>query len=427
MRKLIRNNKILGAFLGTIVEYYDYSLYIFSAAIIGAQFFEESDPLSSLSKVFGIYAVSYLAKPLGSIIFSILGDYYGRKIALSITILGIAIPTCVIGLLPSYSEIGVWSTIILIICRFTQSLFVAGEYDGAAIYVIEHLGDKYHYTASAITRSSGVIGLLLGIGFANFFSSRIFPSWGWRIPFLLSFPLALIALHYRRKFEETPEFQLAKKLKAKTENFGNLIRTQGIKILMMIILAGGFGVTYQVAVIFMKQYLPLVIPQTHLFISTFSITLVACFGFCMPIAGILADRFGQVRIISLSLLSTVIFAVLLGIAIKHQMINLLLISAIGLSSSVAPFNALAHGIAVKTFPVDQRYRGIGIAHTLGSLLMSGSTNYVCLLFIKDFDLKLFPIFYVIFFSSISYGLIMILEKKYLRKALSSMPNQSVDL
>jgi MFS family permease len=418
MRTILKNNKVIGAFLGTIVEYYDYSLYGFSIAIIASKFFNNQDSISNLTNAFAVYAFSYFAKPLGSLIFSSLGDWYGRKIALSITILGIAIPTTFIGLLPTYEDIGVWSTIILVACRFIQSIFAAGEYDGAAIYVIEHLGEKHHYTASAIIRCSGVVGLLLGIGASNLFSSHIFPEWGWRIPFLLSLPLAFVALYYRRKFEETPQFEKIKKSKQNVATFSDLVKGQKFNLLMVIILAGGFGVTYQVSIIFMKQYLPIVAPPTQLFISTFSIILVACFGVCMPIAGVLADKFGQLKIILSSLISSIIWAGFAGVGIYFQMINLILISLIALSASVAPVNALAHGIAVKAFPVQQRYRGIGIAHTIGSVLMSGSANFICMKFI-GFGFYLFPMLYVMIFSFIACFIIFNLEKKYLKAALSS--------
>ena len=199
MRK--EKKKIIGAFLGTVVEYYDYSLYGFSASIIALKFFPELEKIQSLMYVFGIYAISYISKPLGSLIFSFIGDFYGRLISLRITIIGIAIPTFTIGILPDFNSIGVTAAYILIICRFMQGFFLGGEYDGAAIYVIEHLGKKYHYTASAITRASGVIGLLLGIAVTNLFNSSLFPNWAWRIPFILSLPLAVLTI-YCRKLDE---------------------------------------------------------------------------------------------------------------------------------------------------------------------------------------------------------------------------------
>jgi MFS family permease len=405
-------HKVLGAFLGTVVEYYDYSLYGFSAGILASKFFPNVDKISSLMYVFAIYAVSYLAKPLGSVFFSHIGDLYGRRISLRITVVGIALPTVMIGLLPTHEFIGFASTSILVICRFFQGFFTAGEYDGAAIYVIEHLGNKQHYTASALTRSTGVMGLLLGIAATNLFNSSVFPDWGWRIPFLLSVPLAVVALYFRNFLEETPEFLESKNEKIKFDNILTFIKKRWGALLGVVILAGGFGVTYQVSIIFMKQYLPIIIPDASRIISTFSIMMVLVFGLAMPVAGLLADRFGAVSIVKYSLLATLFSCFLLLVSTQYQLMNLALISCLALAASVAPFNALAHGVVVKVFKTNERYRGVGLGHTTGSMLMSGTANYICLLFMHEFNWQLFPVFYISFFAVVAYVTVLVFTKYY---------------
>ena len=409
-----RKKKITGAFLGTIVEYYDYSLYGFSAGILADKFFPGIDKISSLMYVFAIYALSYLAKPVGSLFFSHIGDLYGRKTSLRITMIGIALPTLMIGLLPAYHSIGVLSTYILIICRFFQGFFTAGEYDGAAIYVIEHLGKKYHYTASAVTRSTGVAGLLLGIASTNFFNSSIFPEWGWRIPFLLSMPLAVLAMYFRKFLEETPDFKESKEQKMEFHSIISFIKKRWITLSLVILLAGGFGATYQVSIIFMKQYLPIIVPYTSKIITVFSVIMVLGFGLAMPAAGLLADRFSSTIVVKYSLLSTLIACLLLIISINYQLVNLTLASCLLLAVSVAPFNALAHGVIVRAFRINERYRGVGLGHTTGSLLMSGPTNYICLFFMQKFELQLFPIFYVGFFAIIVYIMVVVFDKRHVK-------------
>lgn len=404
-------NKVLGAFLGTIIEYYDYSLYGFSAAIIAEKFFSPAmDQLTKLVNVFAVYAVAYLSKPLGAYIFGRIGDKYGRKKALSFTIIGIIIPTLIIGLLPDYSTLGVWSTIILVLCRFMQGTFIAGEYDGAAIYVIEHLGPKYQFTASAITRCTGVIGLLSGIGVTNFFNAHIFPDWSWRIPFLLSVPLGLVTLYYRQKFDETPEFKKACSNNS-IQKFNVLIRKQWKNILPLIFLAGGFGATYQIAIIFMKQYLPLVLPATGVIMSSFSVLVVLCFAVFMPIAGFIADRIRVNIVLKTALISTIIASIIFTIAVEYQMTNLGLFASLMLAASVAPFNALAHSVVIKSFAVRERYRVISFGHTIGSMLMSGTANYICLLVIKKYNFTLFPILYICIFSVLAYSMTVLFSNK----------------
>jgi MFS family permease len=405
-----RKSKITGAFLGTVVEYYDYSLYGFSAGILATKFFPGVDKISSLMYVFAIYALSYLAKPFGSLFFSNIGDIYGRKTSLHITMIGIVIPTLIIGILPGYNSIGEWSTYILIICRFFQGFFTAGEYDGAAIYVIEHLGKKHHYTASAITRATGVAGLLLGIASTNFFNSSVFPDWGWRIPFLLSVPLAMIAMYFRQFLEETPDFLESKKQQMEFHNVLSFIRKRWLTLICVTLLAGGFGATYQVSIIFMKQYLPMIVPYTHQIITTFSVVIVLVFGIAMLISGFLADRFGCVIVVKYSLLSSLVSCLLMIISIHYQLMNLTLVACLLLAISVAPFNGLAHGVIIKAYRTNERYRGVGLGHTTGSMLMSGPTNYICLWFMRKFEWQLFPIFYVGLFAFLTYFMVIIFTK-----------------
>ena len=409
MRK--EKKKIIGAFLGTIVEYYDYSLYGFSAGIIALKFFPELEKIQSLMYVFGIYAISYLSKPLGSLIFSFIGDFYGRLISLRITIIGIAIPTFTIGILPDFNSIGITAAYILIICRFMQGFFLGGEYDGAAIYVIEHLGKKNHYTASAITRASGVIGLLLGIAVTNLFNSSLFPNWAWRMPFILSLPLAFLTIYCRKFLTETPDFNSSVQQKIEIDRLASLIKRNSLTLLLAILLAGGFGITYQLSIIFMKQYLPIAIPATSTIITSFSVFIVFIFGVSMPIAGFLADKFGEMIIVKISLLLTLIASGLLGTAIYYQLVNLTLISTIILAISVAPFNALAHGIIIKAFPVNERYRGISLSHTIGSMLMSGTAAYTSLYFMKEYKMMLFPIVYIAFSALIAFFVIYKFSQK----------------
>ena len=361
--------------------------------------------------VFAIYAFSYLAKPLGSIFFSRIGDLYGRKASLQITMIGIAIPTLTIGIMPDYSSIGFLSTQILILCRFFQGFFVAGEYDGAAIYVIEHLGSKYHYTSSAISRATGVVGLLLGIASTNFFNSSIFPEWGWRIPFLISLPLAILTMYYRKYLVETADFVNSQKEEFEFNGIIQFVKKRWQILAMVTILAGGFGVTYQISIVFMKQYLPIVIPQTSTIITTFSVLIVLIFGITMPISGLLADRFSLRLVIKSSILMTLFSSGLLIISIYTQLFNLTLISCILLAASVAPFNALAHGVIVRAFRVNERYRGVSLGHTSGSMLMSGTANFICLFCMQKFNLNLFPIFYVSAFAIITFIVLSVFDSK----------------
>ena len=233
---------------------------------------------------------------------------------------------------------------------------------------------------------------------------------------MLSLPLAILTIYCRSFLSETPDFIGSIEQKVEFTGITKFVKQNSLILFMVILFAGSFGVTYQLSIIFMKQYLPIVAPATSTIITSFSVFIVLIFGVSMPIAGFLADKFGRMIIVKLSLLLTLISSLLLGIAIHYQVMNLVLIASIILAASVAPFNALAHGVMIKAFLVKERYRGVSLGHTIGSMLMSGTASYISLYFMKEYKMMLFPIVYIAFFALISVFVISRLEHGIMRSA-----------
>ena len=151
-------------------------------------------------------------------------------------------------------------------------------------------------------------------------------------------PLAVIALYFRQSFDETPVFKENKHNEKEFQNLFSVVTKQWRIILRVILLAGGFGGSYQISIIFMKQYLPVVLPQAAFIISSFSVLIVLCFAIAMPISGLIADLFKPIAVFKFSLFGVVCASMLLMIAIIYKMINLALGSCLILASFVAPFN-----------------------------------------------------------------------------------------
>lgn len=403
---------IIGAFLGTIVEYYDYALYGFASETIAQKFFAPvTDLTDSLVKVYGAYALGYLAKPVGALLFGSIGDRYGRSVALNITIIGMALPTMVIGILPAYEVIGRWGERGLMLCRFIQGVFAGGQYDSTAIYVIEHFGKRQQYMASGITRGVAALGLILARVVVNFFTAPSLQGWAiaaWRIPFLLSLPLALLTWACRKHFKETPEFKALKEDNLPQKSLVHLIAHHGKAIALSICLMAGSCVGYQIAIVFMQDYLSMVWPQATSIIPTLSIWRLICLAAMLPISGYLADKIGVIIVIQLSLRLTLMACLLFIIARSYQWDGLALVASLLLGGSIGPFNALVHGMLSQCFVVDERCRIIGLSHSTASVLLSSSTIYICLfvrqwlklrwLWLADF----FPIIYLVAFLLLAY-------------------------
>jgi MFS family permease len=394
--------------LGTIIEYYDYSLYGFCPLILAAAFLPGTDPSVALITTYGVFAIGSLSKPLGSLIFGWIGDNFGRKAALNVTVMGIALPTFIIGCMPTYEQIGFLASITLIGCRFLQGVFVAGEYDGAALYIIEHAQNQKKALGSALVRTTGVLGLLTGSLMVAFFTQGSFPTWMWRIPFMLSLPLGLITLYLRRMMTETPDFlNFLDKKQPPKKPFSMILKNHWREIMLVIMLCGAFGGTYQISIIFLKSFFPLIMPQTQLNAHWLNPLILFMFGLSMPIAGIIADRYGITNVIRKCILLAMGACALMVFGFIQHSVIIIMIAQILLVIGLGPFNALSHALVYGFFNVNYRYRCLSIGHTIGSMALSGTAPMLCGIFWKVTTLSYAPILYTVVLLVLGYAMTVI--------------------
>ena len=206
---------VLSSYLGSTIEFYDFLLYATAAAIVFAPvFFSNLSPVAGTIASMGTFAVGYLARPLGGVIFGHFGDRHGRKsmLLISMTIMGVA--SFLIGLVPPASMIGSWGAICLVVLRLFQGIAVGGEWGGAALMSLEHVGGKGRGFAASFTNAGAPTGSLLGtvaLAIVALLPEEDFLSWGWRIPFLLSAVMLIVGLYVRVKVSESPMFAEAAK------------------------------------------------------------------------------------------------------------------------------------------------------------------------------------------------------------------------
>lgn len=215
-REKQKRRAILSSYLGTTLEYYDFLLYGVAAALVFPKiFFVNLDPLAATLSAFATFAVGYFARPLGAVIFGHYGDKLGRKNVLVVTLMLMGFASVLIGCLPTYHQIGVTAPILLVALRVLQGFAMGGEWGGATLMSMEHAKPKGRGLAVSIVGSGGPTGAVLGTLVMTPFSmlpSDEFLSWGWRVPFVLSALLMVVALVIRLKVTETPEYEAARKL-----------------------------------------------------------------------------------------------------------------------------------------------------------------------------------------------------------------------
>src|ERR1700747_2421892 len=207
---------------GNVIEWYDFYIFGSLAAILSVKFFEKSHPVAALLSTIALFTAGFLIRPLGAFLFGWLGDVVGRKYTFLITLMGMAIGTGAIGLIPTFDQIGLAAAIILFLLRMVQGLCLGGQYGGAITYVAEHVSDERRGYYTGWLQTSPTLGIVVSlaviIATRTYFGTEVFNAWAWRIPFLVSFLLGAIAIYIRLQLGETPIFQEIKAKGQMTRN-----------------------------------------------------------------------------------------------------------------------------------------------------------------------------------------------------------------
>src|SRR5712691_12675087 len=202
---------VIAASVGNIIEWYDFYIFGSLASILAVKFFDKTHPVAALLSTLAIFSVVFLLRPLGAFVFGWLGDKVGRKYTFIVTLTGMGVSTAVIGMVPTYAQIGLAAAFILFGLRLIQGLCLGGEYGGAITYVAEHIEDKRRGYYTGWLQTSPTLGIVLSlgviIGTQRYLGAEAFAEWGWRVPFIISLLLVAIAIYIRLSLQETPVFQ----------------------------------------------------------------------------------------------------------------------------------------------------------------------------------------------------------------------------
>jgi len=256
---------ILAAAGGNVIEWYDFYIFGSLAGVLSVKFFEKTNPVAALLSTIALFTAGFLVRPLGAFVFGWLGDRVGRKYTFLMTLVGMALGTGAIGLIPTYETIGLAAAFILFGLRMVQGLCLGGQYGGAITYVAEHVADERRGYYTGWLQTSPTLGIVVSliviIAARRYFGDAVFNDWAWRVPFLFSFLLVFIAAYVRTAFEESPIYA---EIKAKgqtsknpwREAFGNPANLKYVLIASIVVL--GQGVVW-----YSSQFWPLIyfLPQ----------------------------------------------------------------------------------------------------------------------------------------------------------------------
>jgi MFS transporter, MHS family, proline/betaine transporter len=412
---------LTSAAIGQFVEWYDFVVYAYSAAIIAKLFFPNSDPTAALLSTFAIYAVGFVMRPLGGFLFGSLGDRLGRQRILSFVILMMGVATIAIGLLPTYAQVGILAPILLVVCRLLQGLSAAGETVGSNAFVAEHAPAEKRGLYVAFTYSFAnlppIVAALLVLFLTNALTGEAYASWGWRIPFLIGGPLALVGLYIRRQVDESPAFKATQAARRVASSpIVDAVRDQkkamGFSFALAAFSSLGF---YTLAGYFVSYLTATVKLDSNSALISNSVALFVAFV-AMIAGGALSDRFGRKPILLLGLAISALVCIpayqlaaqgTLGSAIAGQG---LLAAACGLFWGPV-------GIALlELFPTRTRFSASAISYNLAYTIFGGSAPFLATWLILQSGNKLAPALYMAAVAVVVF-LVVLMIPETARKSL----------
>lgn len=359
--------------LGTIVEYYDYALYGFMAVLIGQLYFPATDPTVSLLKTYLVFAIGSFAKPLGSLLFGWVGDRWGRKVALQWTMLGIFLPTTLIGILPTYQEWGIFSPFLLLFCRFFQGIFLSGETDGVRIFLYESFLRDRPTLINCLVGLSCYIGIFLA-SLAVSCTPLTPDHFWWRVPFLVGGIMGAFIFILRRFLSESVDYLQFQQSISKEQY---LKKISYPAFLGTILLCGSVGGLYQIFFVFLGSFLYQSLEVLSLqTVQTLTPLLLGVYMLTQIGAAWLSDRWSPKEVIFLGIYSTAILLAVLSYQLIYHCFHPSWLFGIAISSAFIATPGF--NLILNKAEVGKRYRFVSLGHALGSVLLSGSAPAISL-------------------------------------------------
>lgn len=400
---------LLAGVLGTSLQWYDFAIFGYFATIIANTFFPEADHIANLMKTFAIFAVGYLLAPIGSVIFGYISDIYGRKRALSISILAMAIPTALISITPGYNTIGILAPILITILRMTQGLVASTEFTNSAIFLVEHAPAKSKALYGCLTSSAYSLGMVFAGIIASFLTSNFMPHWGWRIGFAISILGGLIVFFLRKHVEESPEFIFRETSPSYLELFKETLKTTSLSFFSVIGIAWFVGIITFGTFVFLPNYLHAYhgIPLSKaILFTTIGLIIDASLE---PLVASYSDRKGFKKVMSIGMAGFIVLSLPLFYLLQSDNPLWIFVSVVSLSSLIAISYAPLNAYMVSLFPPHLRATGFGVAFNLGITLFGGTAPFVLSWLAKTHG-SLSPAIYYITGSIIALSSVGVSEK-----------------
>lgn len=399
---------IRAAIVGTVVEYYDFGIYGYMATFIATLFFVQGDSNAALLGTFAAFAVAFFLRVPGGIFFGHIGDKYGRKNALSWTIVLMALATAVMGLLPTYYTLGVWATTALVLARCVQGFAAGGELGGANAFVAESAPAEHRGFQTSMVNSGTYIGSLfaslIALGLTAVFSDETILDWAWRAPFLFSLVIGVVGIWIRSQLHDTPQFlELEDKGETKKVPFFELMSTSGATIFKIILLGALICGGYQIASVYAASYLKTTGGQTST-VAFLSTSLALVLGvITLPIAGHLSDKYGRKPVLLWGSLASAVLGVPMFLLMAGGSAWQAILGQSVLFICVSSVNGASFVTYAELLKASVRYSGIALGNNTTNMILGGTAPFIATYLIDLTGNTLAPAGYFVVCALITLG------------------------
>lgn len=391
----------MAGFIGNVVEWYDFALYGYLAGVIAPVFFPENDPTAGLIATYGIFAAGFLMRPIGAAFFGWFGDRHGRARTMQISVTMMALPTLLLGILPTYDQVGALAPVLLVLVRLLQGFSVGGEFSSSATYLVETAPEGRRGLTGSWANIGSMSGSLLGVGAAALvtaiFDTQTLMEWAWRLPFLGGAVLGTVAIWTRRHLHASRRFREHHEQREETSPLLEAFTTNRRETIVALAFAASYGTCYYLAFVYLPEWLSAqeLMPRSDaLAINTIFTFLVIP---AMPLAALVGDRWVPRKrwiaaaVLILGLAAWPLYEWMLAsdgsvISVAATTGLTFLLLAVPLGSGPALF--------VEMFPERDRLSGYSVAFNVGLGIFGGLTPMIAASLIAATGVAVVPALYM---------------------------------
>jgi len=396
---------VAAGLVGNVLEWYDFSIYGYFAAMVGETFFPSHNPTTSLIAAFGVFSAGFITRPLGALLFGYIGDRHSRERSLTLSIVAMAIPTCVTGLLPGYATIGLAAPVIMVALRLIQGLSAGGEYTTSIVFLIERSGQARRGFMGSFglfgSIAGGMLGSALGAALTFVMPQEQIYAWGWRLPFIFGLAPAFVGVMIRRELAQLADYEPPSRTpigRVLVNHWRAIIKVFGFEILE--------GVGFYTTFIYLTTYFTRVaqVPQRNaLTVNTLCMGLVLLI---IPASGALSDRIGRKPLLLAAAAAMALFAWPLFRLMHRASFGAVLAAELSLALIIGLYEGTAPATAAEAFPMGIRATGVAVAFNSCMTLFGGTTPMAATYLIALTGSSMAPAGYLIVAAVIAAGFVL---------------------